>query len=174
MNYFELYELPESFVDEKGVSLKRKYLALSKKYHPDFHTDALDSVKGVSLDYSSLNNKAYEVLRNREKRIQYVLELNGQLNEGENKNALPPDFLMEMMEINEALMELEFDFNAAALDKIQNDIASQEAPIWDAIATPLASYKAGDSEVLSKAKNYLFKKRYLSRINEKIATFADR
>jgi molecular chaperone HscB len=36
MNYFELFEIPESMRIDKG-SLRRKFYQLSREYHPD-HT----------------------------------------------------------------------------------------------------------------------------------------
>ncbi|UOQ76423.1 DnaJ domain-containing protein [Hymenobacter sp. 5516J-16] len=35
-NYFEFYELPETFQPDEAA-LKRRYYALSREYHPDFH-----------------------------------------------------------------------------------------------------------------------------------------
>ena len=39
MNYFELFEMEETFVPEPA-ELKKKFYELSRKYHPDFYTQA--------------------------------------------------------------------------------------------------------------------------------------
>ena len=95
MNYFELYEIPVSFkVDE--ATLKRKFYDLSKRFHPDFYINEPAEKQQEILDLSTLNNKAWQVLSNPLKRIEYVLELKGVMAE-EGQYQLPPDFLMEMM-----------------------------------------------------------------------------
>jgi hypothetical protein len=48
--------------------------------------------------------KGLKILQDRDQTIKYVLQLKGLLEE-EEKYQLPPDFLMEMMEMNEKLLE---------------------------------------------------------------------
>ena len=101
MNYFEFYGLPESFsIDE--AALKKKFYALSKKYHPDFYANEDEAKQQEILELSTINNKAYNVLSNANKRMEYVLQQHNLLAEGD-KYQLAPDFLMEMMELNEDL-----------------------------------------------------------------------
>ena len=50
-------------------------------------------------------NKGYKTFQNDDETIKYVLQLKGLLEEDE-KYELPPDFLMEMMELNEILMDV--------------------------------------------------------------------
>ena len=49
-------------------------------------------------------NKGFKILKDPDKTIKYVLEIKGLLQE-EEKYELPPDFLTEMMELNERLMD---------------------------------------------------------------------
>ncbi len=44
MNYFEFYELPIRFSIDVN-SLRQKYFALSKQYHPDFFVNESDEKK---------------------------------------------------------------------------------------------------------------------------------
>src|SRR4051812_31482033 len=108
MNYFEFYGIPESFFpDEKTI--KTKFYEYSRKYHPDFHATAGPEEQREILELSTLNTSAYKTLINAEVRLAYILKLNGLL-EADAKNELPSGFLMEMMDLNERLMEQEFDF----------------------------------------------------------------
>src|SRR5688572_1882490 len=116
MNYFEFYNIPESFIlDEKAV--KAKYYQLIREYHPDFYANETPEIQQEILQLSTQNTNAYRTLSDPDLRMQYILKDHGLLEEG-GKNELPSEFLMEMMEINEELMELEFDFDAAKLHEI--------------------------------------------------------
>jgi molecular chaperone HscB len=169
MNYFEFYEIPVSLqVDE--ATLKRIYYKNSKQYHPDFYTLAAEDEKVAMLDLSSFNNEAYKVLSNFDARMKYVLDLYGVLEE-EGKNTIPQDFLMDMMDINEGLMELEIDFDANKYQSIQNDLATLEQTLYQDIAPLVAGF---DEKKLEIVKKYYLKKRYLLRIRENLLTFAFR
>ncbi len=167
MNYFEFYDIPISFqVDE--TALKRKFYANSKKYHPDFYTLESEERQAEALELSSLNNEAYQVLSDFDKRMKYILDLKGILGE-EGTNSIPQSFLMEMMDINEALMELEFDFDEVKYQQTQSLLETQEHSIFSEIEPLIAVYNEANLEAIKK--NYL-KKRYLLRIRENLSKFA--
>ena len=174
MNYFEFYNIPVSFSPDKGLVKKRFYVN-SKKYHPDFFTNDTDDRQNEILQMSSLNNEAYKVLSNEDLLMKYILEMQGILTE-ENKNEIPQEFLMEMMEFNEKLMELEFDFDPQLLESAQSDLQNIENQLRSEVSGILAkkSVKETSEAELFEVKNYYLKKRYLLRISEKLATFASR
>ena len=58
------------------------------------------------LELSTINNKAWQTLSDPAKRLEYILRQHELLVDGA-KPALPADFLMEMMDINERLMEID-------------------------------------------------------------------
>src|SRR5438046_9218477 len=105
MNYFELFEMPVSLQVDKKY-LQDKYFELQKKYQPDFFSNESEEEQADVLEESSMINKAYKTFQNEDETIKYVLQLKGLLEE-EEKYQLPPDFLMEMMELNEALTEVD-------------------------------------------------------------------
>jgi molecular chaperone HscB len=170
MNYFELYELPISFNPDQNV-IKQQFYALSKKYHPDFYINESPQRQEEVLELSTLNNKAFQVLKDPQKRLQYILTLKEQLIEGENY-ALPQDFLMEMMEINEALMELEFDKDEEKLNGLRNEIAKIETTLLEELHALTGSFDtdvAKDKESLLKAiKDLYYRNKYLIRIKESL------
>ena len=174
MNYFEFYDIPVGFeVDESA--LKRIFYANSKKYHPDFFTLAEEEKQAEILELSTLNNKAYHTLRDFDLRMKYVLDLKGILQE-EGKNQIPQDFLMEMMDINEALMELEFDFDEEAYKKVKIQLQGIENELFASVADILKDYtdEEADGGALEQIKEYYLKKRYLLRIRENLNKFAAR
>ncbi len=172
MNYFEFFELPIAFKIDEG-ELKRHFYENSKKYHPDFFTLEPEDKQAEILELSTLNNEAYRTLSDFDKRLKYVLELKGALVE-EGKNEIPQEFLLEMMDINEGLMELEFDFDKAKYQAALQQIEQLEHAIYQEVAEIIEHYndkKSTDAE-LSAVRDYYLKKRYLLRIRENLAKFA--
>lgn len=102
--------------------------------------------------------------------MQYLLELKG-LVEAEEKYSLDPMFLAEVMELNEQLMELEFEPDPAALDQLaaQTEILSKN--IYHDVEGIMADYQEGATakEALLPVKEYYYQKKYLQRILDKIA-----
>jgi molecular chaperone HscB len=168
MNYFEFYDLPLSFSVDLSA-LKKKFYALSRKYHPDFHTDSDQEEKSNSLELSSLNNLAYKTLSEFDSRIKYVLEITGIISETE-KQEMPMEFLMEMMEINEQILELEMEFDLDQYEKLKADITD----ITDqkmADVEPLLLKKLtpeSDKYTLESVRNFYLERKYLLRIQENL------
>lgn len=172
MNYFEFFGLPVRFLIDENA-LRKAFYTNSKKYHPDFFTQEPDEKQAEILDLSTLNNQAYHTLADFDKRMRYILELNGILEE-EGQNQLPQEFLAEMMELNEALMELEFDFDPEQFAVTQQAIHDLEQDLFEGIRPALESYEntPEQAELLALAKDYYLKKRYLLRIKENLSKFA--
>lgn len=173
VNYFEFYGLPVALAVDTAV-LRRIYLENSRKFHPDFHTLSSDEAQDQSLELSTLNNKAFKTLSDPDQRIQHVLTLKGLLaSEGESA-ALPQAFLMEMMDINEKIMELEFDPTPALYASALNDVTALESTLEGSISGILSSWTetSGNPSDLVLVKDYFLKKRYLLRVKENLSKFA--
>jgi molecular chaperone HscB len=172
MNYFAFYHLPISFeVDE--VALKRLFFRYARQYHPDFHTMAIPEKQAEILELSTYNTQAYKTLSDFDSRLKYILELKGVLAE-EGQNTLPQDFLVEMMDINEAIMELEFDFDEAIYNKAKREAEAIENQLFEEIKPILENYKDGETSLddLELVKIFFLKKRYLFRVFENLSKFA--
>ena len=171
-NYFDFYDVKPSFVLDEGM-LIRVYYKKSKAYHPDFYTLESEEKQAEILGLSTLNNKAYKILGDFHKRMHHVLDLNGMI-EAEGKASLPQMFLMEMMDVNEAIMELQFDPNPEQLEKVSNDIQAIEEEEFTKIQLFLEAYDHDhpDINVLNHVKDYSFKHKYLLRLRENLDKFA--
>lgn len=165
-NYFHFFDLPVSPTLD-AAALKRTFYANSKRFHPDFHTLADEAAREEALEKSTINNQGYKVLADEDRRLKHLLELKGVLGE-EGSNKMPQAFLMEMMDINEALMELQFDDDPAARAKIDAMIADLEAGFYADVTDLLNQYDdATVSEAeLEKLKDFYLKKRYLRRLKQ--------
>ena len=172
MNYFEFFGLPVSLhVDESA--LRRAFLQNSKKFHPDFHTLASDAEQADMLEMSTLNNDAFKTLSDPDRRIRYVLEIKGLLAEEGNQPPLPQEFLMEMMDVNENLMELEFDPDPARYALTHQSVENIERELSETVRTILETWKEADGlQPLHAVRDYFLKKRYLLRIRENLSKFA--
>lgn len=169
MNFFELFEQPVRLqVDAAEIS--RKYRELSRRFHPDFFTRAGADAQQEALEKSALLHQALAVFRDPDETIRYVLQLKGLLQEGE-KYELPPDFLMEVMEINEALMDAD---DPATSEVVKGKLASLQAEIEEPVADTLRQYTEGSTSVsaLLDVKDYYFKKKYLDRLREQLSGMA--
>lgn len=173
-NYFEFYDLPLSFnVDES--QLKKKFYAHSKQFHPDFYVNELQEKQDEILELSTLNNKAYKVLSDPLKRIEYILELNDMLAEGD-KYTLPQDFLMDMMDVNEALMDMEFDPDPSRLMDISSQVDQLEMTLFDELKqlTDEFDHKPNSDrqDILLKIKDIWYREKYLMRIRTSMNKFS--
>ncbi|AFD06057.1 Fe-S protein assembly co-chaperone HscB [Solitalea canadensis] len=176
MNFFEFYDIPVSFNPDENL-LKKKFYGFSKEYHPDFHVNETEEKQAEILELSTINNNAYKILTNPAKRVEYVLDLYGLMQEGE-KYQLPQSFLMEMMEINEVLMEIEFDEDPDRLNEIEDQVLVLEKELINELSHFTDGFESLDEEKrknnLLKIKDNYFRQKYLLRIKEKLHTFASR
>jgi molecular chaperone HscB len=159
MNYFELYDIPVSLRPDQQL-VKKKFYELSRKYHPDFYSNATEDEQLDMLESSAAVNKGFKVFTNADETIKYVLQQKNLLEE-EEKYQLPHDFLMEMMELNEAAME-------GDKSGIQHQVSNIQNEIYEPVKAIIEDYTEGvtSKEELLQVKEYYFKKKYLNRILE--------
>ncbi len=172
VNYFELYGLPVSFRPPQDA-VKKKYYELSREFHPDRYAQAGTGAIDEAMKMLATINEAYKILKSEDATVKYVLQLNGMLEEEEKYN-LPPDFLMEMMELNEAVGEYELeptdDNKKLAIDSWRESLDALDGELQEYIA----AFENGTDPIqhLKAIKDCYFRKKYLLRIQERIAKFA--
>jgi molecular chaperone HscB len=173
MNYFDFYGITETFRPDVA-KLKKQFYALSKQYHPDFFANEDDAKQQEILELSTLNNKAYQTLSDPNKVLEYILRTHNLVNEGA-KPQLPADFLMEMMDINERLMEIE---NKEQLADVTAEVLAIEGDINEELNSLTQDYTKLDDTAkesrLNDIANIYYRQKYLLRIKESLDTFAAR
>jgi len=174
-NYFELYHLPVTFHPDP-VAVKHTFYELSRLYHPDRFAQAGGPELAKALQTSAMNNEAYKTFRNPDATMAYILKLHNLLAD-EEKYALPPAFLMDMMDINEAVSEYELEpANDDARQMAINSL-NEQLELWDDATNILVGkFEKGDQStgLLLEIKDQYFRKKYLLRIKERIDKFAAR
>lgn len=160
MNYFELFEIPVQLKVDNS-SLSHKYFELSRKYHPDYFVSKEVEAQAESLEKSALLNKAYKTFQNPDETISYVLQLKG-LREEEEKFELPPDFLMEVLEINEQIMDTGDD--PELKNRIQSRVENLQTEIYEPVKEIVERYQEGitSEKELLQVKDYYYKKNTFS------------
>lgn len=168
-NYFEFYSIPEA-VDVDAQNLRKAYLAKSKECHPDFHTLADGDAQEEALMLSSLNNAAYTTLKNRMSRVKHILELRGAIQEGD---MVSQDFLIEAMDVNEAIMELEFDPSPPAEEKAQMLVDELNAGLEKGYDSMIGA-STEDATLIADLKEWYYRKKYIDRMVENLKKASSR
>ena len=158
-NHFDLFGLPPAFSIE-GEALERSYREIQSKVHPDRFAHAGDAERRASLQWTTRVNEAYRTLKDPVQRAKHLLELHGVDVAFETNTAMPPEFLMQQMELRETLEEAK---DAAALDALRTDLRKQEQDLQSAIADAIDSKKD-----FNAAAGLVRKLQFLDRLDEEI------
>ena len=123
-NYFELFELPVAF-DVPLEHLNTRFRSLQRFLHPDKFAAAPDAERRWSVQAAGFVNEAYQTLLKPIKRASYMLSMNGISLDEETDTQMDPMFLMEQMELREALGDApDAPDPYEALDKIGSQLQS--------------------------------------------------
>jgi len=132
-SHFGLFGLPEAFSIDMNA-LEKAYREIQSRVHPDRFAHAGDAERRASLQWTTRVNEAFQSLKNPVRRASYLLALHGVDVAFETNTAMPPEFLMQQMELREALEEAK---DAAGLTSLQESLSGQkqdlERQIGDAI-----------------------------------------
>ncbi|XP_071096612.1 iron-sulfur cluster co-chaperone protein HscB-like isoform X1 [Haliotis cracherodii] len=157
MNYFSLFGIDITFdIDEQ--SLSRMHKDLQMKLHPDKFTLKSEEERNHADQQSALVNKGYYMLLKPLSRGLYMLELCGYPIE-ESTGDVDPDFLMDIMEMNERLDE-------AGSDEEVRDIEEEVTALIQNIIKDISS--AFKEEDLNLAKKLMIRYQYFGNIDDKV------
>jgi molecular chaperone HscB len=123
-NHFELFQLPARFAVDMDA-LDAAYREIQGRVHPDRFVNASDAEKRVAMQWATRANEAYQTLRHPQKRAQYLCELHGVDLQTESNTAMPMDFLMQQMELREALADARAAKDAGALDDLDAQVRGE-------------------------------------------------
>jgi len=132
-NYFELFGIDISYEIDL-TKLSDSYRQLQKTVHPDRYVNATDREKLLSAQKATRVNEAYSCLKSPILRAQYLLEINNIKYDDERETIQDPEFLMEQMELREALADVSTSDDAlgsldSMLDKIRIRVNSAQLKI---------------------------------------------
>jgi Fe-S protein assembly co-chaperone HscB len=167
MEYFDLYQLPISLV-VNTEQVTRKYYELSKQFHPDRYTNKSQAEQQKALQLSAAINKAKKVLSSPLLRLEYILLQKGVLLPDE-KAALPTDFLMMMMDINEELLEWQSEVNPLAKETLLKKLDEIHSKIYSPVSHLFSVEELSlDNDELNVLKTYFLQNKYIQRLYEQL------
>ena len=124
-NYFEIFGLPVSYQIDLGL-LANRYHDMQREFHPDRYAGKPAQEQRLAVQYAAVINQAYSDLKSPLCRAQYLLSLKNLDVSGETHITRDPLFLMQQIELREALSELrEAEDPFAALEVVAQEASSQ-------------------------------------------------
>jgi molecular chaperone HscB len=158
-NHFELFGLVPAFAVE-GEALERSYREIQSKVHPDRFAHAGDAERRASLQWTTRVNEAFQILKNPVTRARHLLELHGVDVAFETNTAMPPEFLVQQMELRESLEQAK---SPASLDEMRKRLRQDKAQLQNQIGEAIDSKKD-----YSAAAGLVRKLQFLDRLDEEI------
>jgi molecular chaperone HscB len=116
---FELFRVPELFRQDRAT-LDARWKELQREAHPDKFAAQGAAAQRIAMQWSVRINEAYQRLKDPVQRAAYLCELHGAPINAENNTAMPAAFLMQQMELREALEDAKSEAN---LDEISQQAA---------------------------------------------------
>lgn len=163
--HFELFDLPVSF-DIDLQDLSQRYRDLQRVAHPDRFANASDRERRLSVEKAAAINDAHQILKSPQRRARYMLELQSVSFDDEKDTALDPAFLMEQIELREALGELSQNENPLAkLNQLMLDINNRINGVLTEIAELLALGQLND-EQKNSVKQLVHKMQFLNKLQQ--------
>ncbi len=101
---FELFCVPEQFAQDR-TALDERWKELQREVHPDKFATQGAAAQRVAMQWSVRINEAYQRLKDQTRRAAYLCKLRGVPVNAENNTSMPAAFLMQQMELREALEE---------------------------------------------------------------------
>lgn len=161
-NYFELFGMPVGFVLD-GNELAARYRELQKVVHPDRFAAAGEQSQRLSLQGATLVNEAYQTLKDPLRRARYLLELDGVEVDAQHHTLNDPEFLMEQMELREALAGVRSAEDPhARLDGLMRQIAGM---IKSQVAQLAVQFEDGSAAQLAAAAQTVQKMQFLNKLH---------
>ncbi|HIF9273495.1 TPA: co-chaperone HscB [Photobacterium damselae] len=102
MNHFELFGLPFLFALD-SQELSTQFRELQRHFHPDNFAMASERDRMMAMQKAAQINDAFQTLKNPISRAEYMLSERDEDIRGEQKTLQDMDFLMQQMELREAL-----------------------------------------------------------------------
>ena len=134
--------------DLETAALEDRFRAVSRKLHPDRFARASPAERRHALEQTTRLNDAYRTLKDPAKRGEHLLELRG-LKPGQDGASAPmdPDFLEQMMEDREKLMEAKLSESGSPEEvaRLADGIRAQQAQALAKAGTLLRALEGPDA-----------------------------
>jgi molecular chaperone HscB len=147
-------------------ALDSRYRELQRTVHPDRYASAGEAERRLSMQQATVINEGYRILKDPLKRGRYLLELSGYHLGDEPHTTRDTAFLMEQMELREALGEVRENSDPfAVLDNLMERIAADIVALQVQLRENFERASAADLEDAAAA---LMKMQFFRRLQEEV------
>lgn len=161
-NHFELFGLPIGFIVD-SAALAERYRDLQRVVHPDRHAAATEQERRISLQQATRVNEAFETLKDPLLRAQYLLQLHGIDFDSQQESTTDGEFLMQQLELREALVEARDKPDPVAeLDALMDTITGL---INTQVAQMAMQFEHAGAEQLEQARESVSKMQFLRKLH---------
>ena len=168
--YFQLFELQTRF-DLSTSKLRESYRALQRVIHPDRVAGASERERRFAMEQSTLVNDAFRTLKSPMRRAAYLLASMG-IATGEESRVQPtPSFLMNILEIREALDELDGPDAHVERSKLKQTVQLQYEETLNRLGTRLDSQLAESEDTATLLGQLFAELQYLEKTLVEIERF---
>ncbi len=164
MDPFAVLGIPPRFDLQLG-DVEKRYRDLSKTLHPDRYVGRPAGERRMALNKAIEVNEAWRAVRDPIARAEALLRRGGVDIDEASAPTTRPDFLMEMMELREALAEAREKRDAAALARLTQDVQQREEAILSQLTAQFDA-AADDTGQLDRCVVPLSQLRFVRRFLE--------
>lgn len=163
-NYFELFDLPQSFeVDSEVLSLR--YRDMQRLVHPDRFADADEQQRLAAVQQTAHLNDAFQTLKEPLRRARYLLGLLG-VPVDDTDTRMDTGFLLEQMELRERLEAVRSASDPfEALNATREAVEAKER---DLIELLRRDFSDGAESSLQRARDSVRKLQFMQRLLEEV------
>ena len=156
-NFFDLFDVPVAY-ELDFDQVQQRYRDLQKIVHPDKFVNASDQEKRLSMQQTSRLNEAFNTLRQPVDRAIYLLKLKDVDTAQENSTTMHAGFLMEQIEMREALSEVRSaEDPLAELDRFSAQIKADMQGLMQNFSECYAQEKLEEAKELIKKMQFMQK-----------------
>ena len=173
-DYFQILGVPRRYHLDVAA-LEKIFHELSRATHPDRHAKADPQTRVKTALAATELNTAYRTLKAAVPRAEYLLRLEGfEIKDERGGHKVDPGFLMDILELREALLEARVDRDAAKVAALASEVRRRRDEVLARLDAALAAWEqTGAREDLVPAADALVSERYFRRFLEEVEAFED-
>lgn len=163
-DHFTLFGLPRT-QSLDVASLEKSFRAVQAQVHPDKHAHASDADRRLAMQWATRINEAFQTLKSPGKRARYLLHLLGHDPQIESNTAMPAEFLMNQMELREAVMDARSSADEAGLDEVRSRLLIEIRAEYERLAE-LIDMTKDYAAAATLVRQLMFQEKLLTEIDD--------
>jgi molecular chaperone HscB len=163
-DHFTLFGLPQAQALDQE-SLDNSFRAIQSRVHPDKHAHASEADQRLAMQWATRINEAYQTLKSPGRRGRYLLQLLGHDPQIESNTAMPAEFLINQMELREAVEDARSAANEDALDVVRVRLLNEIKADYERLASLIDVDRDLDTAA-NLVRQLMFQEKLLNEIDD--------